>query len=172
MDYRDFVYGAKLHASQIKAMTIKKFLYSIRNYILLIIQFVIPAFFIVLTMLGEDVLTGDRDLPQLSIAFDQYLQTLTTVEKGTFDEGSLIDGAFKNYQSIIENLPSEHTLTVADVDFEEQILNQYTKSVSRTNLYSMVGASFHKEVIKVWFNNQGYHTAPLTINLINNAILK
>lgn len=172
MEYSKFVTGSKLHMSQIKAMTIKKFLYSIRNYILLIIQFVIPALFIVITMLGESTLTGDKDLPQLSIAFDEYLSTVTTVQKGTFQEGSLVDNIFKSYQNGFSNLPEEHSLSVTDNDFQDEILNQYRASMSKTNLNYMVGATFSDGMIKAWFNNQGYHTAPLTVNLINNAILK
>lgn len=44
--------------------------------------------------------------------------------------------------------------------------------MSTVNLNYMVGTTFAGNVITVWFNNQAYHTVPLTVNLINNAILK
>lgn len=173
MDYTKFEYGAKLRLSQIKAMSIKKFLYSIRNYILLIIQFVIPALFVVITMLSESALTGNLDLPELAISFDEYIQTVTTAEKGSFGVGSTMGNIFESYENSFKNLPPEHQLRVTEKDFQQEILDQYRTSLSKTNLNYMVGVSFRADnVITAWFNNQGYHTAPLTINLINNAILK
>lgn len=173
MNHAKFVYGVELHWSQIRAMTIKRFLYSIRNYILLLIQFGIPAFFIVITMLSESVLTGDKNLPELPIEFDQYLQTVTTMEKRSLVEDSIIDRIAKSYQAGFNDLSGDHTLRVTDKDFEEEILNQYRSSVPKTNLNFMVGASFtESNDIKCWFNNQGYHTAPLAVNMINNAILR
>lgn len=93
------------------------------------------------------------------------------MEKGVFQEGSFLEEIFENYQTGFYNL-SDHSLRITDNDFEDEILNQYYRSLYRTNLHYMVGASFSEGVITAWFNNQGYHTAPLTINLINNAILK
>lgn len=171
MDYTNFLHGPALQWSQIKAMVSKKYLYSIRNWILLLIQFVIPAFFVVMTMLTDSLSSGNRDLPELPIAFETYLQTTTVLERGAFATGSLAENITNNYLAILRELPEEHELTETSLPFEEAILAQYAVSVSRTNLDFMVGATIG-ENITAWFNNQGYHTAPLTINLINNAILR
>lgn len=40
------------------------------------------------------------------------------------------------------------------------------------NSYYMVATSVTKKNITAWFNNQAFHTAPLSVNLIYNAILK
>lgn len=153
-------------------MVIKKFLYSIRNYILLIIQFAIPALFVVITMLAEMAFTGNKDLPELAISFDEYLKTVTTVEKGSLTSGSPVDGIFVSYQKIFEEFSDDHEIVVSTKPFEDAILDEYRSSVSNANLNFMVGATFNEDIITAWFNNQGYHTAPLSINLINNAILK
>lgn len=172
MDYRSFQRGMPLHFSQIKAMAIKKFLYSIRNYILLIIQFVIPAFFIVMTMLSDQLFTGNKDLPELEISFDSYLTTVTTLERSALPPGSVAEAISTNYENMIKALPADHTLMLANKNFEDAILDQYHTSLSATNLNYMVGAAFNESTITAWFNNQGYHTAPLAVNLINNAMLK
>lgn len=158
--------------SQVYAMTIKRFLYAIRNYILLIIQFVIPSLFVVLAMLAGSGLVGDKNLPELSISFDEYLQTVTTVAKGTITDGSPVANSLDSYRQIINSLLDNHKLSETNGDFQDAILSQYEESASDTNLKSMVGASFSDDRIVAFFNNQGYHTAPLTINLINNAILQ
>lgn len=171
MEYSDFLRGPALHWSQIKAMVSKKFLYSIRNWILLLIQFVIPAFFVVMTMLTDGLTGGNRDLPELPISFETYLETVTVLERGTFATGSIAENIYNNFMTIVDGLPDEHELNLTSMPFEEAILAQYKESMSRTNLNYMVGATIG-ENITAWFNNQGYHTAPLSINLINNAILR
>lgn len=153
-------------------MTLKKFLFSIRNFKLLIIQFLIPALFIVLTMLCKDFLEGDQNLPGLAISLNEYLQTVTTVEKRFFKETSSVGRIFASYRQMFADLSSDHQLVETEEDFENVILKQYKASLAKTNLNYMVGASISANRIVAWFNNQGCHTAPLTINLINNAILK
>lgn len=171
MEYSNFLHGPALHWSQIKAMATKKYLYSIRNWILLLIQFVIPAFFVVMAMLTNSLSSGDSDLPELPIAFETYLETVTVLERGPFAAGSISENIFNNYMTILDELSGEHTFNQTSMPFQEAILAQYAESVSRTNLNFMVGATIG-ENITAWFNNQGFHTAPLTINLINNAILR
>ena len=177
MDYSRFLFGIPLVLSQIYAMVIKKFLYSIRNYILLIIQFAIAPLFVVITMLSDSLLTGNSNLPMLAISFKEYLETVTTVEKGTFVAGSISEQIFNSYSDMFKNLPNRvpytsHSLAVTDKDFQQEILAQYGVSKSKTNLNYMVGATIRDDNITAWFNNQAYHTAPLSVNLFNNAILK
>lgn len=174
IDSSKFLVGTQLLWSQITAMTIKKFLYSIRNYILLIIQFAIAPLYVVITMLADNV-NSNTFLPELTISFKEYLQTVTTVEKGNFVNGSISEQIFTSYQEMFTNLSKTqklHTLTVTNNNFEDEILNQYNISKANTNLKYMVGATIKEGNITAWFNNQAFHTAPLSINLINNAILR
>ena len=172
MDYTKFLHGTSLRFSQINAMISKKYLYSIRNYILLFIQFFIPAFFIVTTMLTDSLFSGNKDLPELAISLVQYLTTVTTIEKGTLPSDSISEKIFTNYESYVKGLSNEHTLYIATKNFEDAILDKYGESLSRTNLNYMVGVTIDEFNITAWFNNQAYHTAPLAVNLINNAMLK
>lgn len=158
-------------------MSIKKFLYSIRNWILLTIQFVICPLFVVITMLSDNLFTADNNLPELAISFKEYLQTVTTIEEGTFNAGSVAAQIATSYKDMFKNLPdrfpfTSHSLTIAEKPFEDSILDQYRISKPQTNLNYMVGATIKEDRLTVWFNNQAYHTAPLTVNLFNNAILK
>jgi ATP-binding cassette, subfamily A (ABC1), member 3 len=157
-------------------MAIKKFLYSIRNYILLIIQFIIAPLYVVITMLADNI-NSNTALPELAISFKEYLETVTTVEKGNFTNGSIAEQIFTSYQDMFKNLSNTkaqklHTLTITNNNFEDEILNQYNISKAITNLKYMVGVSIKEDNITAWFNNQAFHTAPLSINLINNAILR
>ena len=123
-------------------------------------------------MLIELFNTSGGDLPPLPISFNEYLATVTTVERGPMTSGSVVESISNNYENIINGLSSEHTLRVTTRNFQDEILDQYSVSMSETNLNFMVGVSFNDSAIIAHFNNQAFHTAPLTINTINNAILR
>lgn len=158
--------------SQIYALVIKKLIYSSRNYILLLIQLLVPVLFVFMTMAAEDFLTGGVDLPELAISFDSYLKTVTVLEQGSIDAGSFEEKVFNGYQEVFKTLTAEHGLVNTRDAMEKAILDQYEKSNAETNLYYMAGLTVNQNNITAWFNNQGYHSAPLAINLVNNAILK
>lgn len=111
-------------------------------------------------------------MPELRISFLEYLQTVTVYENNTALES--MQGIITNYRDFMSDLPLEHTLRPIEdgLSMEEIILNEYRKSMSNVNLNFMVGTSFNDNGIIAWFNNQAFHTVPLTVNLINNAILR
>lgn len=85
-----------------------------------------------------------------------------------------MQGIITSYRNFMEELPEEHKLRVIEdgLSMEETILNEYAISMSNVNLNFMVGTTFENNAIIAWFNNQAFHTVPLTVNLINNAILR
>jgi hypothetical protein len=152
-------------------MTIKKLLYSMRNWILLIIQLAIAPWFVVTTMLSYN-LNKNEELPPLAISFSEYLETVTTLEKGAFEDGSVAEGIFTSFQGMFKNSSSMHSLLVTEKGFEERILEQYDAFKSKTNLNFMIGATINENSMVAWFNNQPFHPAPLAVNVLNNAILR
>lgn len=171
MDHKDFASGLQLLWNQITAMFMKKYLYSIRNYIFIIVQIIIPALFVAITIL-DDVAGfsfDDNNLPALTISLNQYKETVTTVQQGSITSGSIIEGIFTTFGRLV----NEHsTLRITTNDFQDEILDNYRSSIYETNLKYMIGATFSPSEIKAWFNNEAYHTAPLAVNTINNAILR
>lgn len=49
---------------------------------------------------------------------------------------------------------------------------QYNESFQTVNSEYLIGATITETEIKAWFNNQPYHTLPLTLNTLNRALLK
>ena len=172
MDYSNFQHGAALYFSQFQAMLIKKILYSSRNYILLLIQLLIPALFIVITMATAQATSGDKDLPELAISLNEYLDTVTVMHGSNVPTDSEFAPIVASYQAQFALFDERQSFNTTNRNFEDAILDQYRVSTSDTNLKYMVGASFNASAAVAWFNNQAYHTAPLAINLVNNAILK
>jgi ATP-binding cassette, subfamily A (ABC1), member 3 len=166
----NFLMGFKLIKNQVQAMALKKFLFTLRNYKLFIIQFIIPIIFLIITMLLEHSFGGSDNLPALPISLDEYFSTINVATLGEIEPDPFVNITFEGYKSFFAEEPSdERVLSVVSGDFQDYILGQTLSSV---NLKYMTGVTFSGSDIIAWFNNQGYHTAPLTINIINNAILK
>jgi hypothetical protein len=170
----DLVYGSTLFLNQTIAMIMKKFYYTTRNYVLLIVQFVIPILFAVVTMLFQDLFDGTSDLPELPISFKEYIRTVTILEDTHVGNNEKFADAIKSYRHIFEELSSDHQLngTMSGLGMEDTILEKARDSLSMVNLNYMVGTTFNETEVTAWFNNQPFHTIPLTINLINNAFFK
>lgn len=57
-------------------------------------------------------------------------------------------------------------------DIQEQFLTFDNQIRIRTNTKYLVGLSFENNSFIAWFNNQLFHTAPLSLNLLHNAMLR
>lgn len=89
-------------------------------------------------------------------------------------ENPIMENYITNYLDFMKDLPDEHTIreTADGLSMEDTILNEYRASMSNVNLNYMVGTTFKDNSIIAWFNNQAFHTVPLTVNLINNVFLR
>lgn len=72
--------GGSLTTSQIMAMFEKKLWYTIRNWILFIVQIIIPVLFLVITVLIVRTWAGGQDLPEMFISHGYYPNTVTVLE--------------------------------------------------------------------------------------------
>ncbi len=115
--------GSSLLLYQIWAMFLKKSIYTIRNLITLIIQFLIPPVFLIMTMAIEDILAGNKNLPELPISMYKYLKTVTVLQKDSSPEG-LEDIAIKGYQSLKVFKDQNYRLDTTETEIQEYILNR------------------------------------------------
>ena len=170
--------GFKLLLSQISAIVLKKFIFYKRNSLMVAAQLMIVPLVLYLTMIGFQAFNIEK-LPPLLISPMEYLKTVTVIEKGNITIGSLTETIFENYLSAFSELPKKFenskatpTFNIISKPFEDEILKQYKMVGPQIDLYYMVGATISDKTITAWFNNQGFHTAPLSLNLINNAFLR
>lgn len=152
------------------ALFVKKFLQTRRRWLLLIIQILIPALFIVITVVSERSRARFADLPRLDIHLDTYKETVTVLHTD-----STPNTISQKYQAMfaVDN-PMRRLETVNNQAFEEYILEQYKSQLVVVNRAYLVGASIMTKgsSITAWFNNQPFHSAPLAVNLVHNAVLK
>lgn len=72
--------GFNLAVSQVVALFKKKAIQTIRSWKLLFIQILIPAMFIIITVLSGRSSSVFTDLPALPIQLSSYLETVTILE--------------------------------------------------------------------------------------------
>lgn len=137
----------------------------------LVIQFLTGPLIVVYTVMSQTQ-EEQNILPALAISFKEYLKTVTIIENGAFAKGSNVEKIFQSYQESFKALTGKHKLELTSRNFRDEILNHYKVSIPKTSLNFMIGASFKSDSITAWFNNQAFHTAPLAVNTLNNAILR
>lgn len=75
------------------------------------------------------------------------------------------------YQKLIQRSPEQEFKRAAGQDMNEYYLKISKEKISRVNKRFMFGASINKTRITAWFNNQPYHTAPISLGLVHNATM-
>lgn len=66
---------------------------------------------------------------------------------------------------------SDQELKDAGKDMNSYYLNVSHEMITRVNNRYLFGASINKTAITAWFNNQPYHTSPISLGLVHNATM-
>lgn len=83
VNYTEDVYlltGISLIKSQAIALFKKRILQTMRSWILLLVQIIIPTGFVILTVLSERTRTRFENLPSLALNLDIFLETISVVQ--------------------------------------------------------------------------------------------
>jgi ATP-binding cassette subfamily A (ABC1) protein 3 len=154
------VSGFQLTLYQIEAMLLKKFHVFRRTWKTLLYIALFNVWMIVVVMSAPSINFSGTN--QLKISLDTYEDTETILQ----NDGSPFSSA---YQALFTG--KDHVTTISS-DISDYILEKYNKSFSDVSQKYLAGATLSKDSITAWFNGQPYHTVPLTLSLINRAILK
>ncbi|XP_039428807.1 phospholipid-transporting ATPase ABCA3-like [Culex pipiens pallens] len=160
----DLYTGRHLLLSQVKGQLLKKYLSCIRSWGLLIGMFTIPIFFVISTFLS---MSSNQNHSPLTMSLDPYVKTVTVVG-GTPDTSKIV----QTYMKLIDNVNGMHSSKEIDSNMNDFILQRSADSISEVNSHYMVGATFNANNYTAWFNYKGYHTAPLALSLLYNAVLQ
>ncbi|KAM7349571.1 ATP binding cassette subfamily A member 3 isoform 2-T3 [Cochliomyia hominivorax] len=166
--------GVNLLNNQWRAMMLKKFLYTYRNKLMFLIQNIMPIFFVTITILIARTQGTFRALPAMTVGLTQYPQAVTVLERATnVNENDLAYKIAEKYKSVATSYGSDYEFVETGTEtFSDYILALGKKLQVRINSKYLAAASIGKNVITAWLNNQPLHTAPLTVNLVHNAMLK
>jgi ATP-binding cassette subfamily A (ABC1) protein 3 len=150
----------------------KKILHTYRNFILFVIQLAIPVTFISITIAIVSTWAGNSDLPALKLSINTYNPTMTTIQfpENITDIHKLI---LKNYKQQFDGLPNTITFNETTQDMNEYYLERSKEFQHRVNQRYLFGVSFRNpKTMLCWFSNQPYHAAPISLNLLENALLR
>lgn len=146
-------------------MFLRKWISAKRSWVQHLVQALIPIYFVVVTVAIVRSFPGVTDLPPLPISVYNYSSTTTLLE-------SLNNTIVPGFQKIFESLPSSHRLQIINQEMTEHILALSDVNIGRVNREFMVAVTLSDNNQTVWFNPQGFHTAPLGIDFLYNALLK
>ncbi|XP_030379886.1 ATP-binding cassette sub-family A member 3 isoform X2 [Scaptodrosophila lebanonensis] len=173
-DSRRLLKGSQLFVNQWRAMLLKKLLYTYRNKLLLLIQNMMPIFFVVVTILITRTQGTFRELPSMTMSLTQYPVAVTVLERGANVTASSVEEKMvEEYQKLAESYGPDYTFaSTGSGNFSDYILKLGEAIQVRINARYLASATIYAGKIVAWLNNQPMHTAPLTVNLVHNAIAR
>lgn len=164
--------GLSLIKNQILAMMLKKTIYTQRNWILLLVQILIPVVLTILTMLINRAYTVGDVLPGLTIHMDSYPINPVAILSNHASNSNTPGGKFaEQYANLFINPPTERSL-VNISGIRDYIINLSNPELVVFNSRYLIGVTVTDDAITTWFNNQLYHTIPLSLAVTYNALLK
>ncbi|XP_055624100.1 phospholipid-transporting ATPase ABCA3-like isoform X2 [Toxorhynchites rutilus septentrionalis] len=161
--------GRTLLFNHIKAMFLKKYLSFIRTWKVSSLQTTLSMFYIIVIIIIVRSFPNNVVLPPLEISFHSYEKTVTVLET-TDTNGTLA----KSYSHLFTGIPKTNKLITISSSFSDYILSKSFENIKTVDNIYMVGATLNEmeQSFTAWFNNKAYHTAPLSLNLIYNAMLQ
>jgi ATP-binding cassette subfamily A (ABC1) protein 3 len=104
--------------------------------------------------------------PPLRITLDSYKRTTTVLST----DG--VSGDAQSYKEMFENRKESQSLVITDRNFTDYILEKAVNNIKEVDNEYLIGATISERNYTAWFNNKAYHTAPLTLNTLFNAMLR
>uniref|UniRef100_A0A1B0G2X8 ABC transporter domain-containing protein n=1 Tax=Glossina morsitans morsitans TaxID=37546 RepID=A0A1B0G2X8_GLOMM len=166
--------GLKLWENQWHAMLLKKFLYTYRNKLIFFMQNAMAIFFVVATILITRTQGTFRQLEPMMFSLTQYPTAVTVLERSSdIISNSLNAKIADHYKEIATSYGEDYTFeSTGEKSFRDYILQLGSIAQVRINVRYLAAASVSSNNITAWLNNQPLHTAPLTVNLVHNAMVK
>ena len=143
--------GSTLYINQFFALLEKKILNTWRNFILFIIQILIPISYVTITIVIVRSWGGNKDLPNLELSLNTYQPTHTTIQfDPTVWADSIENKIFENYRAQFAELSSDaKSWEVITGDMNEHYLEKAKQFLIRMNKRYLFGATIEKPNITV-----------------------
>ncbi|KAL1517917.1 hypothetical protein ABEB36_001617 [Hypothenemus hampei] len=160
--------------NQIIAMSLKKILSTIRSWVLLCTQILMPIIFLVMTMIVAKQQNTIGDLPPMPLNLERYTDPVTLVD--------INDANTNGYDEIYKNVVGNAYSKVDSI--QETILQLTAETPVTVRRRYIGGASFNplNDILStlpifdvnytVYFNNDPYHTPAVALNLALNSVYR
>lgn len=126
-----------------------------------------------MTILIVQTWAGGRDLPPYHISFSSY-KTAVTVLQVDYDEFTSNSSINKKIADEYVNLfktSESYILKTTTENIDSYLLKLSRLILPEINQKYLIGATITEDNITIRYNNQPFHTSPLSLNVLYNAIL-
>lgn len=141
-----------------------------RHWIVLFFQLAIPSFIILVSILTTGVLeTSGEPLKALRMNLRNYHRPEAILSRSAeIYKNDFLTHLAGEYGIVIK---SKGKIAMTEDDLEDYVLDLSEKTRQKVISRLLVAASISAEKLIVYFNNQFYHSAPLALNLMHQAII-
>lgn len=166
---------------EFKAMMVKKMLVSRRFWDMHLVQILITMMFVVIAYIVTYSWRGNTDLPPLTFSLKTYRKPVILIRPLKGPETNFTRDFFNILKQVVEeqNAVTQYTTESNvlntnnnDRSFDQYLLNEYKKSLTTVNEKYIAAYGIEDDKIKIYFNNQPYHSLPIALNIAQNVLYK
>ncbi|XP_045462666.1 phospholipid-transporting ATPase ABCA1-like [Harmonia axyridis] len=151
--------GMTLYKNQIIAMFLKKFLVTIRSWMMEIIKTLLPIIYIVVVVYAANTSSDEKSQNSREFSLSDYYTPLT-----------LVDGESSNdYIKLLKGQNQPYSLVE---DISREILNKTADDTYAFKYTYIIGATNTKDSHVAWFSDEVYHALPLSLQMMINSFVK
>ncbi|XP_046358771.2 phospholipid-transporting ATPase ABCA3-like [Haliotis rufescens] len=164
--------GIMLELSRFRGLFVKKALHTWRNRTITIVQLLLPVLFTVAALIVSEADHGEVVEVPLSLDLTPFKGTYVPYEGGPEQLPQQLAQAYRDQFAGTKNKPEVIDLSTYNVT--SYFLSRANElSIGAYNKKMIIGAQFKssKEVMSI-FNGQPYHSQPIALSFMMNAILK
>ncbi|KAF2889010.1 hypothetical protein ILUMI_17163, partial [Ignelater luminosus] len=158
--------GWQLWRNQFTAMFLKYSLSILRSWLLYVIHNLIAVSFLALTIVVVRNKGFNDELPKLKVDLNAYNDPITVLTRTN------VNNVYA--KSYIDMLKSNENAYInwENGDMSIKMRNETERNPGGVRVRYITGASFENNDIYAYFNNDPYHSPPLSLQMVFNAILK
>ena len=152
---------------------LKNILYIWKNITILVLQIFTSVFHVFITALLSRLAGHETQLHPLTIDLKPYKNDPVILLSDLVNDNTSLSKEFvDNYEGLFEDPSSQNGNLQKTDSIRDYILGLSMSELVDFNYRCLAGVTVDNENITAWFNNQPYHTIPLTINMVFNALLR
>ncbi|XP_027203135.2 phospholipid-transporting ATPase ABCA3-like [Dermatophagoides pteronyssinus] len=169
--------GKKLIGQQFYALLIKRILYSIRNPILTLTQFILPILILISTLLMMRSIPQLAPFRKLEMSLNQFHNPL--VKYFVQNDSRSLSLANDYAETLMNEIHSDRIIAIPDVN-ETKIIDEiisvnnfvYNYEFVTSALFQYAMDSKFELKITAMFNDQPFHTPSISLRYIDQALLR
>ena len=158
-------------------MFLKRMIHTSRNWLVTLTQLLIPFLFTVILLIVLQTLPHPEDSPPLTLNTSHFAKNYVLYSDGINPSAEMhkLTELYVDQFKDMGSLPQFVNLT-NNQSMEDYFVEIAKKGVARYNAHYLIAMELQKVETSLkpiaYFNAEGYHTAPMTLNALDNMLLK